>query len=63
MLYRVDILKGQTRRVICTHYWTAARLTEIEEKAEHERRFHAGDRFRLHDLHTGRIKEGPDIGP
>jgi hypothetical protein len=57
MLFRVEILKGQTKRVICTHHWTGRDLLEIEEQAERERRLHQGDGFRLRNLHTNEVKE------
>jgi hypothetical protein len=61
MFCRIEILKGETKRVIRTHYRTGASLEDIEEYAERERRLHGGDGFRIRDMHTDQVKEvGPD---
>lgn len=57
MFCRVEILKGEDKRVICAHYKTGASLVEIEVFAEGERRRHTGDGFRIRDLHTDKATE------
>ncbi len=57
MLYRIEILKGQVRRIVRTHHRTGVDLAEIGVFAEGERKLHGGDGFRLRDLHTGQVTE------
>ena len=63
MFCRIEVLKGETKRVSSTRYQTGRDLVEIEEIAERERRLHGGDGFRLRDMRTDQLKEvGPDSG-
>ncbi len=57
MFYRIEILKGQVRQVISTHYRSGVGLAEVEVFAEGERKLHDGDGFRLCDLHTSELIE------
>ena len=57
MFCRVEILAGDTKRVVCTQYRTGEDLVEIEQFAERLRIERAADGFRLFNLHTGESTE------
>lgn len=57
MLYRIEILKGHVRQIVCTHYRSGAGVAEVEAFAEGQRKLQDGDGFRLCDLHNDEVIE------
>jgi heme-degrading monooxygenase HmoA len=57
MFCRVEILAGDAKRVICTHYRTGKDQVEIEQFAERVRIERGADGFRLFNLYTGETSE------
>jgi hypothetical protein len=57
MFCRVEILAGETKRLVCTQYRTGKDRVEMELFAERTRLERGGDRFRLFNLHTGESTE------
>ena len=55
MLYRVEILKREPKRVIYARYKSGASMEEVQEFAACEQERHAGDGVCIRDLHTGDI--------
>ena len=57
MFCRIEILVGDSKRVVCTQYRAGKDWAEIELCAERTRRERGGNGFRLFDLHTGQTTE------
>ncbi len=62
MFCRIEVLKGEAKRVIHTRYESADEFADIELVAERHRRTHHGDGFRVHDLHTDQVTERLNLG-
>jgi len=57
MLYRIDILSGENKRVVCAYYKAGADILELQAFAESERSTLHADGYRLSDLHGALVTE------
>ena len=62
MLCRVEVLKGESKRVIHMRYEFGREQAAIELEAERHQLTHLGDGFRIRDLHTNQVTERFNLG-
>ena len=56
MFCRIEILKRDSKKTVCTSYKFGETLMEIEVFAGQERKTRHADGFRVRDLHTDEVK-------